>query len=129
MCFFGYAARAMRSLIIDFMRERQALKRGGEFCLTSPDTAAADAVPQVEDFVPLGDAIDELAAVALAELVDLTFFCGFSFLEIAQMRNASDRTIKRHPIHLSTPAGPCRCFSTTNVANTLRVQVVEKHVL
>jgi len=95
--FFGYAARAMRSLIIDFMRERQALKRGGEFHLTSLDTAAADAVPQVEDFVPLSDAIDELAAVEpeLAELVDLKFFCGFSFIEIAQMRNASDRTIQR----------------------------------
>jgi RNA polymerase sigma factor (TIGR02999 family) len=95
--FFGYAARAMRGLIIDFMRERHALKRGGEFHLTSLNTAAAEAVPQVQEFLPLSDAIDQLAAVEpeLAELVDLKFFCGFSFVEIAQMRNASDRTIQR----------------------------------
>lgn len=95
--FFGYAARAMRGLIIDFIRERRALKRGGEFHLTSLDTDASDAVPQLQEFLPLSDAIDDLAAVepALAELVDLKFFCGFSFIEIAQMRNTSDRSIQR----------------------------------
>ena len=32
----------------------------------------------------------------LAEVVDLKFFCGFSFAEIAAMRNVSERTIQRH---------------------------------
>jgi RNA polymerase sigma factor (TIGR02999 family) len=95
--FFAYAARAMRGLIIDFMRERRALKRGGEFHLTSLDTAACDEVAQPHEFLPLSEAIDELAAIdpELAELVDLKFFCGFSFIEIAKMRNASDRTVQR----------------------------------
>jgi RNA polymerase sigma factor (TIGR02999 family) len=95
--FFAYAARAMRGLIIDYLRERKALKRGGEFHLTSLDTAASESVPQEQELVPLGEAIDELATAepALAELVDLKFFCGFSFVEIAQMRGVSERTVQR----------------------------------
>ncbi len=95
--FFAYAARAMRGLIIDYVRERRALKRGGEFHLTSLDTEAGEALPQEQEIVPLGDAIDELAAVepALAEIVDLKFFCGFSFVEIALMRGVSERTVQR----------------------------------
>jgi RNA polymerase sigma factor (TIGR02999 family) len=95
--FFAYAARAMRGLIIDYVRERRALKRGGEFHLTSLDTQIADAVPQAENFDPLGGALDELALAepALAELVELKFFCGFSFVEIAAMRGVSERTVQR----------------------------------
>ena len=36
--FMGYAARAMRGLIIDYARSRQAQKRGGEFEITSIST-------------------------------------------------------------------------------------------
>lgn len=95
--FFAYAARAMRGLIIDYVRERRALKRGGEFHLTSLDTQIADAVPQAQDLDPLGDALDELAVAEpnLAELVELKFFCGFSFVDIAAMRNVSERTVQR----------------------------------
>ena len=44
------------------------------------------------------DALDELAKAdaELAEVVDLKFFCGFSFTEIAAMRGASERTVQRH---------------------------------
>jgi RNA polymerase sigma factor (TIGR02999 family) len=95
--FFAYAARAMRGLIIDYVRERQALKRGGEFHLTSLNTQIADAVPQTQDLAPLADALDELALAepGLAELVELKFFCGFSFVEIAAMRGVSERTVQR----------------------------------
>jgi DNA-directed RNA polymerase specialized sigma24 family protein len=41
--------------------------------------------------------LDELAKVdrSLAEVVDLKFFCGFSFAEIAAMRGVSERTVQR----------------------------------
>jgi len=51
----------------------------------------------VSELQPLSDALDELASVDrdLAELVDLKFFCGFSFTEIAAMRSTSERTVRR----------------------------------
>jgi RNA polymerase sigma factor (TIGR02999 family) len=95
--FMAYAARAMRGLIVDYIRERRALKRGGEFHLTALDTEQADALAGSDKTTPLGDALDDLEATdpALAELVDLKFFCGFSFAEIAAMRGISERTVQR----------------------------------
>jgi RNA polymerase sigma factor (TIGR02999 family) len=96
--FFAYAARAMRGLIIDYVRERRAIKRGGEFHLTAWDTASADAVPLPADNLgPLAEALDSLAVAepALAELVELKFFCGFGFGDIAAMRGVSERTVQR----------------------------------
>lgn len=97
--FFAYAARAMRGLIIDRVRERAALKRGGEYHLTVLDTFIAEGVPQpAEELGPLDDALEELAKVepALAELVDLKFFGGLSFAEIAALRGVSERTVQRN---------------------------------
>lgn len=95
--FFAYAARAMRGLIVDHVRERRALKRGGEFQLTTLDADKADAVQPMNDLAPLSDALDALAQSdpALAELVDLKFFCGLNFAEIAAMRDVSERTVQR----------------------------------
>jgi RNA polymerase sigma factor (TIGR02999 family) len=95
--FFAYAARAMRGLIIDYVRERRAIKRGGEFHITSLSTESTEFHAPQEDLGVLNDALLELAHVepALAELVDLKFFCGFSFEEIAAMRGVSRRAIHR----------------------------------
>ncbi len=96
--FFAYAARAMRGLIVDYARERKAQKRGGEFHITSLNTQHGDEVgAPVDDLQPLADALDELVTVepALAELVELKFFCGFGFAEIASMRGVSERTVQR----------------------------------
>lgn len=96
--FFAYAARAMRGLIIDYVRERRALKRGGEFHLTQLDTEIAESAAQDSgDLTRLDEALDELARAdaPLAELVELKFFCGFTFAEIAAMRGISERTVQR----------------------------------
>jgi RNA polymerase sigma factor (TIGR02999 family) len=95
--FLAYAARAMRSLVIDFARSRQALKRGGAFEITTLPTQLPDQVAEVVDLERLGAAIDTLAQLdpALAQLVDLKFFCGYSLIEIASMRGVSERTTQR----------------------------------
>ena len=98
--FMTYAARAMRGLMIDYVRNRRAQKRGGEFHITGIDTATPSAGLDANDLVEieaLGDALDGLAALdrPLAELVDLHFFCGFGFGEIAAMRGVSERTVQR----------------------------------
>jgi len=96
--FMGYAARVMRGLIIDHARERRAQKRGGLFEITSLDTDAMESVVDHRELAQIGDALDELGKVeaSLAEIVDLKFFCGFSFGEIAAMRDVSERTVQRN---------------------------------
>lgn len=98
--FLAYAARAMRGLVIDYGRRQGALKRGGEFHITGiGDTGAAPATETVQPhrLEELGLALDALAALdgSLVELVDLHFFCGFTFAEIANMRAVSERTVQR----------------------------------
>ena len=95
--FMAYAARVMRGLIIDYTRNRLAQKRGGQFEITSIRTDVAEAVPTATDLEPLSEALDELATVdeRLARVVDLKFFCGFSFGEIAAMSGVSERTVQR----------------------------------
>jgi RNA polymerase sigma factor (TIGR02999 family) len=95
--FMGYAARVMRGLIIDYARNRQAQKRGGQFELTAIKTDLLGAAPDPAELTRLGEALDELAAVdaRLANVVDLKFFCGFTFDEIAAMTGVSERTVQR----------------------------------
>jgi RNA polymerase sigma factor (TIGR02999 family) len=98
MRFMAYAARVMRNLIIDHIRSGQAAKRGGQFEITSLRTDLAESLPDLRDVTRVSEALDQLAGVdaSLAEIVDLKFFCGFSFAEIAAMRGASERTVQRH---------------------------------
>lgn len=95
--FMGYAAKVMRGLIIDFVRNREAQKRGGGFEITSLGDEAAGVVADEGELVRTSAALDSLATVdpSLAEVVDLKFFCGFSFSEIAAMRGVSERTVQR----------------------------------
>src|SRR5215468_10324492 len=95
--FMGYAARVMRGLIIDHARNRQAQKRGGQFEITSLNNSHVGDVADEGELTRISEALDKLAKVDsdLAELVDLKFFCGFSFAEVAVMRNLSERTVQR----------------------------------
>ena len=95
--FLGYAARVMRGLIIDYARSRSAEKRGGQFHLIPLGTDVAERGADIRQLTSIGDALDELARVEppLAEIVDLKFFCGFSFAEIAAMQRTSERTVQR----------------------------------
>lgn len=96
--FLAYASRAMRGLVIDFARRRCAIKRGTAFEITLTDNAAAaPGTENIEHLADVGEALDELGKLdpALAELVDLHFFCGLSLAEIAQLRNVSERTAQR----------------------------------
>ena len=98
--FMSYAARAMRGLIVDYLRSRHAQKRGGEFEITSLPTELPHSAQQERQSLEierLHEALESLAKLdaRLAECVDLKFFCGFSFNEIAQLRDVSERTVQR----------------------------------
>ena len=97
--FIGYAARAMRGIVIDYVRYSRATKRGGgAFEITL--TGSLDAPSQkesAEELERLSDALDSLAQLepSLAELVDMHFFCGYELREIAEFRGVSERTVQR----------------------------------
>jgi DNA-directed RNA polymerase specialized sigma24 family protein len=106
----GYAARVMRGLIIDHARNRQAQKRGGKFEIATLGNAVEAGLADDTELSRVSDTLDKLAKVAeeLAEVVDLKFFCGFSFAEIATMkssRNARCRGSGKRPV--STCIGSC----------------------
>jgi RNA polymerase sigma factor (TIGR02999 family) len=95
--FMGYAARVMRGLIIDHARRHCAVKRGGQFEITRLGTEPAEEPVDHQELTSISEALDELAKAdpLLAEIVDLRFFCGFSFSEIAAMQSVSERTVQR----------------------------------
>jgi RNA polymerase sigma factor (TIGR02999 family) len=95
--FMGYAARVMRGLIIDHARSRSAVKRGGQFEITRLGMEAEGQVADERELTRISEAVDQLARTdsGLAEVVNLKFFCGFSFAEIAAIRGVSERTVQR----------------------------------
>jgi RNA polymerase sigma factor (TIGR02999 family) len=94
--FMAYAGCAMRGLLIEYLRTRQAHERSGKFEITSlpiefqPGTANIEAQK-------LGNALDELSLThpRLAECVDLKFFCGLSYAQIARLWDVSERSVQR----------------------------------
>lgn len=95
--FLGYAARVMRGLIVDHVRRRRALKRGGQFEITALPTDVGTSGVDERELEAISQALDCLAEVepALAEVVDLKFFCGFSFAEIGALKGVAERTVQR----------------------------------
>jgi RNA polymerase sigma factor (TIGR02999 family) len=95
--FLGYASRVMRGLIIDYARRRRALKRGGAFEITALDIEVAADAPDPADLTAIGEALDRLAAAEprLAQVVDLRFFCGFTFAETGAILGITERTAQR----------------------------------
>ncbi len=95
--FMTYSAHAMRGLIVDHLRNRKAQKRGGAFQFISLPTELQHAAEDDVQLEKLNDALDGLARIdtRLAECVELKFFCGFTFGDIAQMWDVSERTVQR----------------------------------
>jgi DNA-directed RNA polymerase specialized sigma24 family protein len=88
----------MRGLVLDHARERHAQKcRGLIRAYFARHWSGENAVDDRE-LVQASEALEELvkAEPALAEVVDLKFFCGFSFAEIAAVKDISERTAQRN---------------------------------
>ena len=95
--FLAYAARAMRGLIIDYVRSRCAQKRGAGFEITAMPTQEPPQAADAQELEGIGEALTALGQIdpRLAQVVDLKFFCGFSFGEIAGVMGISERTAQR----------------------------------
>jgi RNA polymerase sigma factor (TIGR02999 family) len=96
--FFGAAAEAMRRILIDNARRKQAVRHGGGQARV--DVAETDiAAPASDDqLLAIHEALDQLTAEdpAKAELVKLRFFVGLSVEEAAEVLGVSTPTVKRH---------------------------------
>jgi RNA polymerase sigma-70 factor (ECF subfamily) len=95
--FFAAAAQLMRHILVDHARARTAGKRGGiqhQVTLSEGLVAAED--PSVE-ILALHEALEKLARIdeRQARVVELYFFGGLTFDEIAYILQISDRTVKR----------------------------------
>jgi RNA polymerase sigma factor (TIGR02999 family) len=96
--FLAYASRAMRGVVVDMLRARNAQRRGGEVA----------EVPLDEEFVPgdlrlddevlrVHEALDALAATdaRLARVVELRYFGGLTEEEVAAVLDVNMRTVQR----------------------------------
>lgn len=93
----AYAGRVMRGIVIDHIRSRSAEKRGGAFELVPYETSQDLRAMKDDEVLHLDDALKALAATdaGLAEVVELHFFAGLTFTEIAALRDVSERTAQR----------------------------------
>ncbi len=97
--FYGAAAEAMRRILVDYARQRKALKRGGADQQRVPlDEALNVPVDLRLDFERLDEALKTLAAFApdRARLVELRYFAGLSIEETADVLGVAPATVKRH---------------------------------
>jgi DNA-directed RNA polymerase specialized sigma24 family protein len=87
----------MRGLIIDHARARNSAKKGGRYHITAITLDNLASPVDARELALINDALEELTLLEpeLATLVDLKFFCGFSFSEIGAMQMISERTVQR----------------------------------
>ena len=95
--FFAVAARAMRQLIIDHARQRNADKRGGGRPAVSLERVAIPVEAQAEVLLAIDQALDRLSALneRLTRVFECRYFAGFSETETAEALELSLRTVQR----------------------------------
>ena len=96
--FMGYAARVMHSVVVDFVRTRQAAKHGGDVQHVTLNTAIGDSLGHHDDEILRVDEAMQQLAVAdrrLYDVVELRYFGGLSEAEIAAILGVTERTVQR----------------------------------
>lgn len=96
--FLAYAAKAMRTIVIDIARAAQADRRGGGALQVTLNTAIGDSLAVEEDeILRVHEALEELAAIdeRLGKLVEMRYFGGLTELEIAECLGVTERTVQR----------------------------------
>ena len=96
--FFAYASKVMRSVVIDSVREHQALRRGGDWVELTLDSQVADALPSGEaEILHVHEVLLALEATEprLAKVVEMRYFGGYSESEIADALGLTERTVRR----------------------------------
>jgi RNA polymerase sigma factor (TIGR02999 family) len=95
--FYSLAARAMRQILLDHQRDKQALKRGGNAPHVELVTEPLGVDGEDLDYFALDQALESLRGMdpRAAQVVEWHFFSGLNFLEIAELLEISDKTARR----------------------------------
>lgn len=95
--FFALACRAMRQILVDHARRRDALKRRGKRRRVSLDQSPVAVEPETDDLVALDEALTQLSRFneRLGQVVELRFYAGLSVVETAELLGVDARTVER----------------------------------
>lgn len=95
--FFGAASHAMRQVLVDFARRRNAEKRGSGVQMVSLGESVAAVDIELDEILELDAALERLERVdkRLSQVVELRFFAGLAQSEVADMLGVSERTVER----------------------------------
>lgn len=95
--FFAVSAQLMRRVLVDFARQRNYQKRGGDAVQVSLHEDLAGSTERGADLVALDDALTAMAKTdeRASRVVELRFFGGLSIEETAEVLKISPETVKR----------------------------------
>jgi RNA polymerase sigma factor (TIGR02999 family) len=96
--FMAYAAHVMRSVVVDFVRQASAQRRGGDQQQVTLNTNLADSLESsVNEIVRLDELLGELAEIdpRLVAVVEMRYFAALEIAQIAEYLEVSDRTVQR----------------------------------
>jgi RNA polymerase sigma-70 factor (ECF subfamily) len=95
--FFAVAARAMRQIVVDYARGQRSQKRGGGALKVNLDEAAIVSPQESKEIVDLHEALERLATLdsRKAQVVELKYFGGLNYEEMAEVLNVSQVTVRR----------------------------------
>lgn len=99
--FLAVGAVAMRRVLIDYMRTRKRVKRGGHQQRVALEDTVLDTPPGAIEFLDLNDALEELARLDpdQAAIVELRFFGGLTVEEVASLLGFSKRKVESEWTH------------------------------
>ena len=95
--FFAVAARAMRQIVVDYAKSQRAQKRGGGALKIELDEGAIVSPEQSQAIVDLHEALERLGTLdsRKAQVVELKFFGGLNYDEIAEVLKIARMTVRR----------------------------------
>ena len=97
--FMAYAAHVMRSVVVDFVRQARAQRRGGDQLQVTLNTNIADSLESsVSEIVRLDELLGELAEIDpwLVAVVEMRYFASLEVPQIAEYLEVSNRTVQRY---------------------------------
>lgn len=95
--FFAASAKAMRWIMVEHARQRATNKRGGDQVMVSLDDQIPNAPPALTNVLMLDQALEALEAISpqRRQIVELRYFAGMEYAEIATVLDISERTVYR----------------------------------